>query len=64
MIVGYGEEDGTEYWILKNSWGPTWGDSGFMKLKMLTADNASLKSSLETGGICNVLQGAKYAPTI
>ncbi|KAG6531579.1 thiol protease SEN102-like [Zingiber officinale] len=51
-IVGYGAtKDGTKYWIVKNSWGTGWGESGYVRMKR----GISAKR-----GLCGIAMEASY----
>ena len=63
LIVGYGTDadTGFEYFILKNSWGTNWGEDGFMRLKILTADDSSLlETKMSKGGYCKARGDHSY----
>ncbi|XP_011040442.1 PREDICTED: vignain-like [Populus euphratica] len=51
-IVGYGTTlDGTKYWVVRNSWGPEWGEKGYIRMQRGISDKE---------GLCGIAMEASY----
>lgn len=61
LAVGYGSQAGQDFWVIKNSWGPAWGDRGFIKLaRNLDAARAAAANVSAAAGQCGIALQASY----
>lgn len=52
LVVGYGTESNQPYWLVKNSWGSSWGEDGYVKIEK--------SSSTKNKGTCGIAMQPSY----
>ena len=77
QLVGYGTDSQTneDYWLVRNSWGTSWGEDGYMRIKRYGAGDEPCgtdtapdegygckggPSTLKVCGLCGILSASSY----
>jgi cathepsin L len=52
LLVGYGTDNGLDYWKVKNSWGTSWGEQGYIRIEKSSKD------------LCGVLDAPSFVTVV
>jgi cathepsin L len=54
QLVGYGTDDMYgDYWLVRNSWSPTWGEAGYIRIKRETTPRCGTDITPQDGSGCD-----------
>lgn len=75
VLNGYGVEGGVAYWLVRNSWGPHWGEGGYIRIQRFpegepwgvdtqplqgSGCRSSAPASIPVRGMCGILSDSAY----
>jgi len=52
VLVGYGSENGKDFWIVRNSWGSDWGENGYIRISRKAVPPCGTDTTPQHGVAC------------